>query len=97
MFNNIGGKLKELAKIVFVLGVIASVSFAIALFTGDLAKDFGQGEKLIFGLIVIVAGIVASWVSTWFIYGFGEIIDKLTDIEYNTRKESKETESETTE
>jgi len=37
------------------------------------------------GVLLIVIGPFVAWVSTWLLYGFGEIIDKLTEIERNTR------------
>ena len=38
-----------------------------------------------YGLLVMVVGPIVAWVSSWFLYGFGELIDKASDIERNTR------------
>lgn len=74
MFNNIGEKLKNLAKIIFWLGTIASViSF------GWLFIDWSE---VIF-LLCIPVGIFASWLTTCGLYAFGRLVensDKLVEI-----------------
>jgi len=75
MFDNIGGKIKGLAKVLFWLQVIAAVIVGFVL-VGDT-----EGLSLLFTL----AGVPVASISAWFLYGFGEIIDKLCDIERNTR------------
>ena len=78
MFDNIGGKIKGLAKAVFIVEAIAAVIAGIALIASD--------EDLIpIGLLVLFIGPIVAWVSSWLLYGFGEIIDKTCDIERNTR------------
>lgn len=75
MFNNIGGKIKGLAQVLFWLEVVAAVIVGIV-----LVEDT-EGISLLFA----IAGVIVAWISAWFLYGFGEIIDKLCDIERNTR------------
>lgn len=75
MFDNIGGKIKGLAKVIFWLEAIAAVIVGLV-----LVEDT-EGLSLFFA----IAGVLAAWISAWFLYGFGEIIDKLCDIERNTR------------
>ena len=77
MYDNIGNKIKILAKVTFVLGAIASVIGAICLFFND--------AHILLCIITAVACSLFSWISTWLLYGFGEIIDKLCDIEKNTK------------
>ena len=77
MYENIGGKIKTLAGVIFAFEAIAAFIAAIAIMVSD--------EDLIpYGLIVLVVGPLVAWVSSWLLYGFGEIIDKLCAIEYNT-------------
>lgn len=76
MYDNIGGKIKGLAKATFIVEAIASVITGIVLWIVT--------EELWCALILFCGPIVA-WVSSWLLYGFGEIIDKLCDIEQNTR------------
>ena len=78
MYDNIGGKIKGLAKAIFIIGAVVSFIAGIALM---LVND-----NLIFvGVLIWFLGIIVAWVSSWVIYGFGEIIDKVSDIERNTR------------
>ena len=75
MFDNIGGKIKGLAKVLFWLETIAAAIVGLGLVDGS------EGLSLLFALV----GVLVAWISAWFLYGFGEIIDKLCDIERNTR------------
>ncbi len=88
MFEDIGGKIKGLAKVFCWLGIIASVITGIALMVTD-------EDLILAGLLSMVVGSFASWISTWLLYGFGEIIDKLYEIEANTHNDKKEKMSET--
>ncbi len=42
----------------------------------------GEDEGL--GLLLMVIGPLFAWVSSWLLYGYGEIIEKLGEIERNT-------------
>ena len=75
MFDNIGSKIKSLAMILFILGVIASFVFEIYFFLL---------EEGILGVCYWFLGLIASYLSALLLYGFGEIITKLTEIEKNT-------------
>lgn len=83
MFDNIGGKIKGLAKVLFWLEAIAAVIVGIV-----LVEDT-DGLSLLFA----IAGVLVAWISAWFLYGFGEIIDKLCDIERNTRDGERKSEA----
>ena len=39
----------------------------------------------VIGLLTMLLGPLLIAISTWFIYGYGEMIDKISDIERNTR------------
>lgn len=75
MFGNIGGKIKSLAKIATWLGIIVSVIWGFVLMTTN--------EDLIpAGLIVALLGSLISWISSFVLYGFGQLIentDKLVE------------------
>ena len=79
MYDNIGAKLKGLAKAVFIILSLGFIVLGIVLICID--EDF-----ILIGILQMVIGPFLAWVSSWVLYGFGEIIDKLTDIEINTRK-----------
>ena len=74
MYNNIGNKIKILAQIICVLGVVASVILGLVIcFTTD--------EFNVIGLLYILIGSILSWISTLTMYGFGELIEKVCVIE----------------
>jgi len=78
MYDNIGGKIKVLAKVTFIVEAIAAVITGIALMASD-------EDMIPVGLLVMVVGPIVAWVSSWLLYGFGELVDKACDIERNTR------------
>ena len=75
MYDNIGGKIKGLAKATFIVEAIAAIIVGIVLLV--------ETDEWWCALILFCGPIVA-WVSSWLLYGFGEIIDELCDIEHNT-------------
>lgn len=77
MYDDIGGKIKSFAKGSFYVEAIASV----------LAGLFFLVEsEEIWPLFLIICGPIAAWVMSWFIYGYGEIIDRLGYISDNTEQ-----------
>lgn len=78
MYENIGGKIKGLAKAVFIIETIITVIAGIILMSMD--EDLS-----LLGFFVMFVGPLASWLSSLLLYGFGELIDKASEIERNTR------------
>ena len=78
LYNNIGAKIKTLAKLGFIVSAILSVIVAFMLAASE--------EFIFLGILMLFAGPLVSWVSSWLLYGFGEIIEKVTQIEINTRR-----------
>lgn len=78
MYDNIGGKIKGLAKAVFIVEATAAVITGIALVAID-------EDLILFGLLTLILGPAVAWVSSWFLYGFGELIDKVCEIATNTK------------
>ena len=66
MFENIGSKLKILAVVEVILGVIASIISGFSAIAN---------EMVLVGVIIIVVGSVASWVGSWVTYGIGEAVE----------------------
>ena len=83
-YDNIGGKIKSLAKATF---VVETISFII---TGIYI--FAEGEQLIGDSFLIVAPLLVflgpfiAWVSSWVLYAFGELVEKTCDNENNTKQ-----------
>lgn len=88
MFNNIGCKIKGLAKFICWVGIIISVLSGIAVILGGASgRSYGSdyygerfashsaGGAIIVGILIIVIGSILSWVSSFVLYGFGELVD----------------------
>lgn len=86
MFSNIGGKIKGFATILFVLGVIGG--FIGAIWMGVVMDDVSDSGFVAFltFLFVLAVTIVASYVSSMFMYGFGELIENSDRIKRNTEE-----------
>jgi len=78
MYDNIGRKIKGLAKAIF---IVLGISMAI---TGIVIMCIDE-DLILYGVLTLILGPILAWISSWLLYGFGEIIDKLCDIEHNTR------------
>lgn len=81
MFTNVGSKLKTLAQIIAAVGIVGSILFGIIM----------MNNEIIVGIYVLIYGIVATVVLTFCLYGFGEIIKKVTKIAEDTSSMKKET------
>lgn len=88
MYDNIGGKIKGLAKAIFIIETIAAV------ITGIVPMMIEE-EFMPFCFLVMIVGPIVAWVSSWLLYGFGELIEKACDIERNTRGGERKSEAQT--
>lgn len=83
MFNNIGKKIKTLSKVIAWIGIIASLLYGITVIVigSATAKISGTiGASIISGVLIIIIGCLGSWIGSFLFYGFGELIDKTTEI-----------------
>ncbi len=64
MFENIGEKIKALARVLCWMGII--FSFIMGMFT--------LGEDVFIALCYLVLGPVISWTGSFFLYGFGTLV-----------------------
>lgn len=71
MFDNIGSKVKTMAKIFCWLGIIGSIITGIALIINGTQYRYQQGTVL-YGVLVIIAGSFLSWLSSLGLYAIGE-------------------------
>ncbi len=69
MFKDIGVKIKDLARFLSVVGIVASIIFGIGIF-----QNVNAGT----GMLVIICGPIVSWISSWLLFGFGELVDNTT-------------------
>ena len=82
MYDNIGGKIKSLAKVIFIVEAVLAVVAGIA----TMAVD---DSMIATGFIILIVGPVVAGISSWLLYGFGELIEKVGAIERNTRGSGK--------
>lgn len=61
MFNNIGGKIKGLAIVFTVIGMLGSIAGGIALIVID-------EELIATGVILMIAGTLISWISSFSVW-----------------------------
>lgn len=73
MFNNIGGKLKDLAVAITVIGMYASAITSI-IFLEHISTMW-------IGFLILVLGSLFSWLGSFFVYGFGQLIESTQKIE----------------
>ena len=93
MYTNIGEKIKKVAVVVAIIGIICSIITGIVMINNALVKDYYgdievKGVLLFLGIATIILGSLASWISSFFAYGFGELIVKTTEISQNKKNEA---------
>ena len=74
MFNNIGRKIKTLAKVITGIGITASIIYGAVVVRLSNSPIF-----IIQGLLTMIVGSLISWLSSVTLYGFGQLIEN-TDI-----------------
>ena len=79
MYKEIGKKIKKLAIVVFVLE-------AILFFIGGIILMAINNDLFLVGILMMIIGPLLAWVSSFILYGFGELIDKTSEIANNTSK-----------
>ena len=79
MFDNIGGKIEGLAKVICWIGIIASVIGGIVMFVAAGEMRYGGGTYVALGFVVIIVGSLGSWIGSFFMYGFGELISDTSE------------------
>ncbi len=72
MFKNIGNKIKTLAVIIFIVGLVISLIMGVLLIGEDMVAD---------GLLIIIFGALVSWISVFFIYAYGELVQRSINID----------------
>ncbi len=78
MYDNVGRKLKSWSKAMLWIEIIGSVIAGLAL----AENTYGVS------IAIAIVGVIVAIVSSLTLYGFGEIIEKLTAIERNTRTDN---------
>ena len=85
MYSNIGEKIKTLAKVLAIIFSILSVIAGIVMIIigsvlNSNAWDNPGTGVIWLGIVYMFLGPLFSWIYSFFMYGFGELISKTTDI-----------------
>lgn len=87
MFKNIGKKIKIFAKVICWIGIIlsllAGIIFIVAGVSGETIQAKVNGTTqyidssvlIVVGIIFVILGPIFSWIGSFMVYGFGEIVD----------------------
>ncbi len=90
MFNNIGGKIKGLATAMTIIGFVIFGIIGLMSILGSLAYgDEAAFVGMIGGVLTIVIGCFISWIGSFLMYGFGELIENSEIIAINTMDDGK--------
>ena len=73
MFEDIGAKIKFLAKTLCCLGIIASLFSGCYLLATGIRNNIES--KIILGILIALLGSLFSWVGNFIMYGFGQLIE----------------------
>ncbi len=79
MYSNIGGKIKGLAKTICIIEAILSAVGGVLLVALD-------DELIMYGMALAIVGPLIAWISSWTLYGFGELIERMTEISWVIRR-----------
>ena len=82
MFDNIGNKIKALSIALCFIGIFSSFVVGVYLIsnTGNVATGVKE-QNVINGLLIIILGALFSWISSFCLYGFGELIERVVNID----------------
>ena len=80
MYRNIGKQIKVVAIVLFILFSVGCLVAGIVL----IVDAYRPSRVLPYALPIMIAGPVLMWVGSLFVYGFGELICKATEISRNT-------------
>ena len=75
MFQNIGKKIKTVAIVIMIVGIVLSVLGGLVAFFEEYSVGNIFSAFLTF-LTVAGLGILFSWLSVFILYGFGELVDQ---------------------
>lgn len=88
MFKNVGRKIQTLAKLFFLLGIIAGGIFALVSMVNISRFNAGMGVVV---LLVFIIGVFIWWAFSLFLCGFGQLIENSdTLVRQNESRNQKE-------
>ena len=80
MYDNIGRKIMGLAKFLCIVGIILSIISGLSMIY--IGAESYTAEYLIYvGVVEIILGPIVAWISSFVLYGFGDLVDRVRNIE----------------
>lgn len=93
MYNNIGGKIKGLAVFFCILGILGSLTVGILAIVAGSELDFlfedGGIYGAVGGVLIIIVGSLISWISSFLLYGFGQLVQNSDRISTALNKQNR--------
>lgn len=77
MYDNIGSKIKTVAKVVGIAGIVISILTGLLFLLVAFSEE--KFSYFAIGILVALLGSLISWASTITLYGFGQLIEN-TDV-----------------
>ena len=78
LYENIGGKIKNWAKWIFIIEAIGAIITGLVLLCTD-------EDLILYGLLTAICGPIVAYVSSWILYAFGELVEDVHVIRYNKK------------
>lgn len=98
MFKNIGKKIKTLAKVVCWLGIIGGIISGLSLIAvgaagSGIIVNANGSASFVGGMALIIAGVILlvllpllAWVSSFMLYGFGDMVDNVSELKQSNEE-----------
>jgi len=92
MFTNIGSKMKKTARFVCWAGIILSIIYGVyMIIRGIEMTDYYETQAtgysaIIWGVAALIMGPVFSWIMGLLLYVFGDLSDRLTNVETGVKE-----------
>lgn len=84
MFTNIGSKIKTFSVVICWIGIAFSILIGLILMIAMMSVPEGGIIGILVGIPVAIVGSLFSWIGSFVLYGYGELIEKVAQIEENT-------------
>lgn len=98
MYKNIGKKIKMLAKVMaiiltvlaVIMGIFITVTYCKPIVAQSLGYVYDASYKatvIIIAVLIVLVIAVVNWLTSWCLYGFGELIDNTAAIKKQTKQQ----------
>lgn len=86
MFANIGSKIKTFSVVICWIGIAFSILLGLILIVVMMQDPEVGVIGILVGVPVAIVGSLFSWIGSFVLYGYGELIDKVARIEKSTER-----------